>query len=191
MAKIETLADFWDCEIEHSERGQSQVNQHLLYIIRRNAGRFNLTNLDVEAALRDMATEQAIHWEWEINDKALDFNDGSRLGLIAMDAGTAAGSSRVMQPGEYGVRSRIRGGEPYIHGYTRKAWYWTKFRGLDRQLVWETTGKPSPKDGLWVRRFCNQGCGDQVVWTTRISAGTAMPHCPTCLSPANFGWATP
>ena len=63
----ETIADFWDCEIEHSERGQSQVNQHLLYIIRRNVGRFNLTNLDVEAALRDMATEQAIHWEWEIN----------------------------------------------------------------------------------------------------------------------------
>ena len=191
MAKVETLADFWDCEIEHSEIGQSRVSDHLLYMIRRSASRFNLTNLDVEYALRNMALDQAIHSEREIGDRILDFSDGSRLGLIAMDAGTAAGSSRVMKPAEYGVRSRIRGGEPYIHGHTRRAWYWTKLRGLDRELVWEATGKPSPRDGLWVRRFCNQGCGDQVVWTRRISAGTEMPHCPTCLSPANFGWATP
>ena len=187
----ETIADFWDCEIEHSERGQSQVNQHLLYIIRRNAGRFNLTNLDVEAALRDMATKQAIHWEWEINDKVLDFNDGSRLGLIAMDAGTAAGSSRIMKPGESGARRFIRGGLPYIHGHTRTAWYWTRISELNRNLTWGITDNPCPLTGVWVRRLCNQGCADLAVYTQRITAGTNMPPCPTCKSPTNFGWATP
>lgn len=191
MLKVETLADFWDCEIEHSEIGQNRVSDHLLYMIRTRAGRFNLSNLDVESALRDMALGQAVHREWEIGDRVLDFCDGSRLGLVAMDAGTAAGSSRVMEPGESGVRRRVRGGQPYLPGRTRTAWYWTKVHGLDRQPAWEVTGKPCPKDGLWVRRFCNRGCGDRVVWTERMFAGTEMPRCSTCASPANFGWATP
>ena len=191
MPEIKTIADFWDREIECSERGQKWVSDHLLYIVRRSWGRFNLRNLDVEQALRDMALEQAVSWEWEVGDRVLDFADGSRLALVAMDAGTMAGSSRVMEPGEGGVRRVVRGGRPYVHGRTKTAWYWTKSSGVDRELLWEVTGEACPKDGVWVRRFCNLGCGDREVWMERMSAGAVLPRCVNCKSRANFGWATP
>ena len=126
MPEITTIADFWDCEIEHAEVKQRWVSEHLRYIIGRKTGRWNLTNLAVEAALIDMAIEQAVSIEWEVGDRLLDFADGSRLGIVAPGAGTMAGSSRVMAPGETDLRSTVRGGHPYIHGTTRTAWYWTK-----------------------------------------------------------------
>ena len=97
MPEIKTIADFWDCEIEHAEVKRSWVSEHLRYIISKNAGRRNLTKLDVEAGLIAMAVEQAVGIAWEIGDRILDFADGSRLGIVAPAAGTMAGSSRVMK----------------------------------------------------------------------------------------------
>ena len=193
MPDIKTIAEFWDCEIEHAEAKQRWVSGHLLYIISNNAGRRNLTKLDVEAALIDMAVKQAVDIVWEIGDRILDFADGSRLGIVAPAAGTMAGSSRVMKPGERGLRSEIRGDRPYVHGITRTAWYWTK-NGKNYgkpDLVWAATGTSCPEDGLWVRRFCNRGCGDTAVWAERLFAGDEMPFCADCGSRANYGWATP
>ena len=169
------------------------VNEHLLYIIETKAGKRNLTKLRVEAALIDMAVDQAIQIEWEIGDRILDFPDGSRMGIVAPAAGTMAGSSRVMQPGEHGVRSYIRGNRPYIHGRTPTAWYWTasgKTYGKP-DLLWAVTDSPCPKDGLWVRRFCDRGCGDRGVWEQRLTRGTPMPRCADCGSPANYGGQLP
>ena len=193
LLEITTIADFWDCEIEHSEAKKSWVSEHLLYIIARKAGRWNLTKLEVERSLKDMAVEQAASTNSEAGDRLLDFADGSRLGLVAPAANTMAGSSRVMAPGESYLRSTIRGGRPYLHGITRTAWYWTK-NGKSygkSELLWAATDIPCPKDGLWVRRFCDKGCGDRAVWTERLMAGTKMPHCEVCRSRANYGWATP
>ena len=50
-----TIAEFWDCELEHSEAKQSWVNEHLLQVIRRTLGTNAPRNLDVEAELRKMA----------------------------------------------------------------------------------------------------------------------------------------
>ena len=193
MPEILTIADFWDCEIEHAEVKSRWVSDHLLYIIRKEAGRFNLSKLDVETALTKIAEGQAIAIQRETGDRLLDFLDGSRLGLMAPAANTAAGSSRVMEPGESHVRGKIRGWRPYIHGSTRTAWYWTangKQYGKP-ELVWAVTGTPCPKDGLWVRSLCDLGCGDRKVWAERITEGTDMPHCADCGSRANYGWATP
>ena len=193
MLEINTIADFWDCEIEHAEAKTKWVSEHLLYIIRRKAGRWNLRKLEVEASLKDMAVKQASSVEWETDDRLLDFADGSRLGLVAPAANTMAGSSRVMAPGESNLRSTIRGGRPYSHQFTRSAWYWTKnSKSYGKpDLLWAATDIPCPKDGLWVRRFCDKGCGDREVWAERITAGTKMPHCAVCRSGANYGWATP
>ena len=193
MLEINTIADFWDCEIEHAEAKKKWVSEHLLYIIGRKAGRWNLRKLDVEAALKRMAVEQAESIECEIGDRLLDFADGSRLGLVAPAAHTMAGSSRVMAPGESNLRSTIRGGRPYRHGITRTAWYWTK-NGKSYgkpEVLWAATDTPCPKDGLWVRRCCDNGCGDREVWEERLTAGTKMPHCAVCRSRADYGWATP
>ena len=193
MPEIQTIADFWDCEIEHSEAKSRWVSDHLLYIIHKEAGRLNLTKLDVESALKKMALEQAVAVQWHIGDRLLDFTDGSRLGLVAPAAGTMARASRVLEPGESSIRSKIRGGRPYIHGTTRTAWYWTgngKHYGKP-DLVWAVTETPCPKDGLWVRRLCDLGCGDRGIWAERITAGTDMPRCANCSSRANFGWAIP
>ena len=70
-----TIAEFWDCELEHSEAKQSWVNEHLLQVIRRTLGTNAPRNLDVEAELRKMAESQAIQTEWAINDKILTFED--------------------------------------------------------------------------------------------------------------------
>ena len=73
-----------------------------------------------------MAVEQAVYIEWEVGDRLLDFVDGSRLGITAPGANTMAGSSRVMAPGESGLRTSVRGNRPHLNGVTRTAWYWTK-----------------------------------------------------------------
>ena len=111
MPEIQTTADFWDCEIEHSEVKSMWVSDHLLYMIRTAAGRLNLNKIEIESALKKMAEEQAMTMtvQWDIGDKLLDFTDGSRLGIVAPAAGTMAGSSRVMEPSESYVRGKIRG----------------------------------------------------------------------------------
>ena len=193
MLEIKTIADFWDCEIEHAEAKRRWVSEHLRYIIGRNAGRRDLTKLDVETALIDMAVAQASNIKWEVGDRILDFVDGSRLGIVAPAANTMAGSSRVMEPGESVLRAKIRGNRPYDHGVSRTAWYWTKNgRTYGKpDPVWAVTDTVCPKDGLWVRRFCDKGCGDKLVWAERLTAGTEVPYCASCGSRANYGWATP
>ena len=193
MQIVKSIAEFWDCEIEHAEAKRAWVNEHLLYIIRTNAGRRNLSKVEVESKLTAMAVTQAVNAEWEIGDRILTFADGSRLGVVAPGAGTMAGRSRVMAAGEYGLRDTVRGGRPYVHGSTRTAWHWTrngKTYGKPAS-VYEITGKACPKAGLWVRRICDRGCSDEGVWAEHFTAGTIFPHCSECGSSANFGWATP
>ena len=193
MLPINTTADFWDCEIEHAEAKKRWVSDHLLYIIGRNAGRWNLTKWDVVAALKEMAVKDAVHMQWEIGDRIVDFADGSRLGLAAPGAHTMAGSSRVMEPGEVGLRYKVRGNRQHDTGVGGTAWYWTgngKSYGKS-ELVWASTDTLCPNDGVWVRRFCDNGCGNRAVWTKRLLCGTKMPHCEDCGSRANYGWATP
>ena len=193
MPEIKTIADFWDCEIEHAEAKRRWVSDHLRYIIGRNAGRWDLTKLDIEVALMDMAVAQATEIQWEIGDRILDFADGSRLGIVALAANTMAGSSRVMEPGERVLRAKVRGGHPYNHGITRSAWYWTKNGKAygKPDLIWAATGTTCLKDGIWVRRFCDKGCGDRSVWVKRLTEGTEIPYCADCGSLANYGWASP
>ena len=193
MLEINTIAQFWDCGIEHAEAQKTWVSEHLLYVIGMKAGRWNLTKWEVVASLKAMAVEQATSTEWEGGERLLDFADGSRLGLVAPAANTMAGSSRVMAPGESNFRSTIRDGSPYRYGITRTAWYWTTNGRLygKPELLWASTDIPCPKDGLWVRRFCDKGCGDREVWAERLTDGTKMPHCAVCRSRANYGWATP
>ena len=123
MPNVETIADFWDCEFEHSERGAVHVNTVLYDEISKKLRKKRLNKHDVADELRKMAEAQAIDVKWEIGDKVLTFPVRSQLGIIAPGAGTAAGSSRVMRPGEVGVRDRVRGGAPYCQESTRSAWY--------------------------------------------------------------------
>ena len=109
MPEIKTIADFWDCEIEHSEVKQMWVNDNLFYIICINAGRWNPTNFDVKKALREMAAEQAVNVQNRDGDRILDFVDGSRLGLVELGASTMKGTSRVMDPDDTYLRLKVRG----------------------------------------------------------------------------------
>ena len=190
MLEISSVAEFWDCEIEHAEAKKRWVNEHLLYIICMNAGRWNLRKLEVEKALRNMAIEQAVQTQWEIGDRLLYFTDGSRLGLAAIDANTMAGSSRVMasrrsQPQKQDSR------QPAI-----RAWNHPNGMVLDpqREKLWEIRIGMGiyeftlvPKDGVWVRRFCPGNCGSKAVWTERVGDGTAMPYCADCGAGATYG----
>ena len=189
-----TVAEFWDCEIEHSEAKQSWVNEHLLQAIRRALGTDAPRNLDVEARLREMAESQAVQTEWVINDRILTFGDSSRLAIIAMDANTMRGSSRVMAPDEQTVRAKVRNGQPYVPGKTKSAWYWTrngKTYGKTPPPT-ATTGERCPKPGLWLRRFCAKGCADhELPQMIRLMGGELLDQCTTCRSNAVWGWATP
>ena len=189
-----TIAEFWDCEIEHSEAKQSWVNEHLLEVIRRTLGTNAPRNLDVEAQLRKMAESQALQIEWDMNDKILTFEDRSRLAIIAMGANTMKGSSRVMARGDQHVRAKVRNGQPYKHGTTRTAWCWTrngKTYGKTPPPT-ATTGERCPKPGQWVRRFCAKGCADyEVPQMTRLAGCEPIDQCTTCRSDAVWGWATP
>ena len=106
----------------------------------KGGGKLNLTKSAVERALKDMAVEQAVYIEWEVGDRLLDFVDGSRLGITAPGANTMAGSSRVMAPGESGLRTSVRGNRPHLNGVTRTSWYWTK--------TGKSYGKPEAGEGL-------------------------------------------
>ncbi len=110
----ETIAEFWDCKIEHSEVKQKWVNENLLHIIRRTLDTNRITNGAVQRKLREMAESQAVQTEWVIDDKILTFEGDSRLGIIAPGAGTAAGLSRVMASDEKNVRGKVRNGQSLI-----------------------------------------------------------------------------
>ena len=73
--------------------------------------------------IRDVVVKDAVNVEWQTADRVLTFNDGSKLLLIAGDANTAAGDSRVLRPTDRTqTRMQIRDGSDYQHGITQHAW---------------------------------------------------------------------
>ncbi len=125
MPSINTIAEFWDSEIEHCDAKLRWTNPALLDIACEKLRTKALRKLDVIRELRKMAEGRAVEWEWNKNDKILTFEDGSRLAIIAFDADTMKGDSRVMEPGETFIRCKVRGGKPYSNGITKSAWHWT------------------------------------------------------------------
>ena len=126
MPNIITIADFWDCEIEHCEVKLKWTNPVLLDMVAERLGRKVPRKWDTVRELCRMAESRAVSFQWDRNDKILTFEDESRLALIPLDANTMKGSSRVMGPGDLTVRSNVRGGKPHIYGITKTAWHWTK-----------------------------------------------------------------
>ena len=112
-----TEAELWDRRLERLEWLTATAEDELGDII------------DLEKAMdrlfdvRTAALEHAVKSEWQIADRVLTFADGSRLLLIAGDANTAAGDSRVLRPTDVTeTRMQLRDGTPYEHGTTRGSW---------------------------------------------------------------------
>lgn len=126
MPSINSIADFWDCEIEHCEAKLRWTDPALLDIVGERLGRKVPRKWDAVHEICRMAESRAVNSEWSINDKILTFEDESRLALIPLDANTMKGASRVIESGETAIRTKVRGGKPYVHGTTRTAWFWTK-----------------------------------------------------------------
>ncbi len=125
MPSINTIAEFWDSEIEHCGVKLRWTNRALLDIACEKLRTKSPRKLDVICELSKMAEGRAVEWEWNTNDKILTFEDGSRLAVVAFDANTMKGDSRVMEPSETFIRAKVRGGKPYYHGVTKSAWHWT------------------------------------------------------------------
>ena len=126
MPDVTTIAEFWDCEIEHCYVKMRWTNPILLNAICDKLGTRAPRKLGVLYELRKMAESRAREIEQHIGDKILTFEDGSRLAIVAFDANTMEGDSRVMEPGETNIRAKVRGGKPYRHGITKSAWHWTR-----------------------------------------------------------------
>ena len=112
-----TEAELWDRRLERLEWLAATAEDELGDII-------NLEKvMDLLFEVRKAAQDQAIKSEWQIADRVLTFADNSRLLLIAGDANTAAGDSRVLRPtDETETRLQLRDGSPYEHGSTRYSW---------------------------------------------------------------------
>ena len=126
MPEVTTIAEFWDCEIEHCYAQMRWTNPILLDAIRDKLGTLAPRKLSALYELRKMAESRAKEIEPDRGDKIVTFEDGSRLAIVAFDANTMEGDSRVMEQGETNIRAKVRGGKPYRHGITKSAWYWTR-----------------------------------------------------------------
>ena len=82
----------WDRRIERAEWLFETAHHDLGHIIDAEKA------MDFLMETRKAALENAVGFEWQTNDRVLTFTDGSKLLLIAADAGTAAGDSRVLRP---------------------------------------------------------------------------------------------
>lgn len=117
MAEEITKAELWDRRIERAE-----------WLIASAYGDFGLVidgdkAFDLLWEIRDVVVKDAVNVEWQTADRVLTFNDGSKLLLIAGDANTAAGDSRVLRPTDRTqTRMQIRDGSDYQHGITQHAW---------------------------------------------------------------------
>ena len=116
-----TQAQMWDRRIERAE---------WLWATSGELGKIIDSDEAFELVMqtRTHAVADAVSITWGIADRVLEFADASRLLLIAADANTAAGDSRVIQPDEttsvasVGGRSILRDGSPYVHGTTHYSW---------------------------------------------------------------------
>ena len=112
-----TKAELWDRRIERAEWLFESAHHDLGDLIDQEKALNFLTRT------RDAALEDADNVEWQIADRVLTFEDDSKLLLIALDAGTAAGDSRVLRPTDrIQTRTQIRDGSSYIHGVSQNAW---------------------------------------------------------------------
>ena len=110
-----TQAELWDKRIERAE-WLTVTSEELPEVVNGEKA------LDLLVQVRGAAAAAASGGIEQLSaDRALTFGDGSRLLLIALDAGTAACQSRVLQPGEPPLRN-LRDGSPYRHGITTQSW---------------------------------------------------------------------
>lgn len=110
-------AMLWDRRIERAEWLCETALNELGHIIDKDKA------MDFLFETRKAALEDAVDVKWQIADRELTFSDGSKLLLIAADAGTAAGDSRALCPSdETQTRMQVRGGGRYHHGTNQKAW---------------------------------------------------------------------
>ena len=192
MPEVNSIAEFWDREIEHCEANISWVNQGIRQVVRAELGKSNPTGSEVMDKLREIARANATTIHPDLNDEILTFEDGSRLAIIAPGANTMAGSSRVMGENEQFVRNNVRGGIPYSNA-VHNAWYWTengKKRG-NQEKTSATTGQECPETGSWVRQSCQRNCSLPRVQVEWVEKGNSMPKCQKCSSLASFKWAMP
>ena len=107
----------WDRRIERAEWLLQTAYDELGHIIDKEKA------MDFLMETRKAALGDAVSFEWQIADRELTFSDGSKLLLIAADAGTAAGDSRVPRPTDRTqTRTQVRDGSSYQHGTNQKAW---------------------------------------------------------------------
>ena len=107
----------WDRRIERAEWLLQTAYDELGHIIDKEKA------MDFLMETRKAALGDAVSSEWQIADRELTFSDGSKLLLIAADAGTAAGDSRVLRPTDQTqTRTQVRDGSSYQHGITESAW---------------------------------------------------------------------
>ena len=118
MSEAMTQAMLWDRRIERAEWLLETAYNDLGHIIDEEKA------MDFLMETRKAALEDATSsFERQTNDKVLTFSDGSKLLLIAADANTAAGDSRVLCPSDRTqTRRLVRGGGEYQHGTNQKAW---------------------------------------------------------------------
>ena len=111
-----TTAELWDRRIERAEWLWA-TSEELSEVIDYDEAFALLWKL------REQVVEDAEEVEWQIADRVLTFADKSRLLLIAGDANTAAGDSRVIYPSQSNeTRCVLRDGSSYLHGMTRYSW---------------------------------------------------------------------
>ena len=113
-----TKAELWDRRIERAEWLVASAEHDLSAVIDFEKA------FDLLFKLREKVLEDAVKVEWPSPaDRDLTFSDGSMLLLIAGDANTAAGDSRVLLPADRGSgRMQVRDGSTYQHGTNQKAW---------------------------------------------------------------------
>ena len=112
-----TEAELWDRRLERLEWLAATAGDELGEIIDLQKAMDHLFDV------RNAAIENAVESEWQTADRVLTFADGSRLLLIAGDANTAAGDSRVLRlTDRTETRMQLRDGSPYEHGITKGSW---------------------------------------------------------------------
>ena len=117
MSETITQAKQWDRRIERAEWLIASAYHDLGNVIDQDKA------FDLLWETRDAVLKDAVKVEWQSADRELTFADESKLLLIAGDAGTAAGDSRLLRPTDWTqTRTQVRDGSSYQHGITEHAW---------------------------------------------------------------------
>ena len=189
----ETKAEFWDSQLECLERKKGWLHSGLLDTIEIDAGRRNLSKIEVTMKLVELIVQESQTEAFNVNDRVVRFDDGSRLVLFAIDGHTCAGRSRVLYgDDDHGSRGEVRGGKPYRYG-TRTAWYRTTPHSFPRysSLPFCRSGDECPKEGVWLREHCQSNCPLENIWTRRMLPGDKFPDCAFCGQTAAYQWLHP